>query len=231
MTLNDIELATYRRLGYADAPATEVVTRIRQWINIWHQRLLARPGISLLRDGTVNFVSVVGQAQYVLPATMRRIQKIYETTTPIALDMLTLWTIREQDPQLQQRGIPICWAPVTWSLPSGTLPALTIQLWPTPTSIITYSVDSMTVANDLAATTDEPLLPFEYHWLLVEAGCYEEWLRKADARAGTARQDMETGFKEMRHWLQNPYDYKPTNSSAVQRPSRLGGQYPPWTNR
>jgi hypothetical protein len=89
-------------------------------------------------------------------------------------------------------------------------------------------VDAQTTAVDLVASTDEPLLPFEYHWLLVEAACYEEWMRKADTRSGTARQDLETGFKEMRHWLSNPRDYQPTNLPSSTGHSRLGGMYPSW---
>ncbi len=228
MTLNDIQLATYRRTGYADAPATEVVTRILQWINIWHQRLLARPGINILRDTTVTFPSVALQAQYPLPAAVRRVQKIYDKTTPMALGMESLQWIRETDPQLAAVGVPEVWAPVTWTLTTPPLAQLTIQLWPIPAGVLTYFVDAQTTAADLAAPTDEPLLPYEYHWLLVEAACYEEWTRKADLRAGTARQDMETGFKEMRHWLQSPHDYRPTNLPSAGERSRLGGMYPGW---
>jgi hypothetical protein len=230
--LNDIELASYRRLGYSDTPATEVVTRIRQWINIWHQRLLARPGVELLRDVTVTFPSVVGQAQYPLPASIRRVQKISEPFSPTALRQEAFSWIRENDPQTAALGIPEAWAPVTWQLIAPPLPQLVIQLWPTPSAILTYNVDSMATAVDMVnPLTDEPLLPFEYHWLLVEAACYEEWLRKADSRAGTARQDMETGFKEMRHWLANPYDYKPVAGGNQPMPSRLGGMYPAWRNQ
>jgi len=226
VTLSQIETAVYRRTGYADAPSTEVVTRVEQWINIWHQRLLARPGMELLRDITVTFPSAVGQTQYTLAATVRRIKKIYEATTPLALDMMTIYQIREMDAGLNAKGIPRIWAPVTWAAGSP-LAQLVIQLWPTPQQIITYNVDANTTAVDMASS-DTPLLPAEYHWLLIEAGCYEEWLRKADTRAGTARQDMETGFKEMRNWLSNPYDYKPSNLPTIQQPSRLGGMYPPW---
>jgi hypothetical protein len=226
--LSDIQLAAYRRTGYADTPANEVVTRMLQWINIWHQRLLARPGIELLRDVSVTFNSVAGQAQYPLPASVRRVAKMFETLSPTVLRMEAWSWIRENDPQLAAKGIPEVWVPVTWQLVTPPLPQLTIQLWPTPGGVIPYTVDSATTAVDLAAPTDEPLLPFEYHWLLVEAACYEEWLRKADSRAGTARQDLETGFKEMRHWLANPPDYKPMAGGNEPQPSRLGGMYPAW---
>jgi hypothetical protein len=229
MTLNDIELTTYRRTGYADTPATEVVTRIRQWINIWHQRLLARPGVELLRDvTTATFPSAAGQQLYLLPASVRRVQKIFETTTPTALRMASLYWVREQDPGQQMTGIPEVWVPVTWTLFVPPLPQLQVLLWPTPTGVLTYAIDSQQTAPDLVSGAEQPLLPYEYHWLLVEAACYEEWMRKADTRSGTARQDLETGFKEMRHWLNNPRDYKPTNLPSRVSRSRLGGMYPGW---
>jgi hypothetical protein len=238
MTLNDIQLATYRRTGYSDTPAAEVVTRILQWINIWHVRLLTRPGIGLLNDSTQNVVvltTVPLQVSYVLPVYVRRIIKITEQTTPLTLRMESLTWIREHDPGNAVVGIPEVWAPLTWGLvtppPTPPLPLiaqLTIRLWPTPAGTITYGVDTHMPIPDLVGPTDQPYLPLEYHWLLVQAACYEEWMRKADTRSGTARQDLETGFKEMRHWLSNPPDYQPTNMPQTTRQSRLGGWYPHW---
>jgi hypothetical protein len=228
VTLNDIELASYRRTGYADTPAADVVARMRQWINIWHQRLLARPGIELLRDGSITMPSVVGQFNYHLPPQVRRVLKISEFTTPMVLRMEAWSWIREQDPQLVATGTPEVWAPVSWENITPPLAQLTIMLWPVPTSVITYNLDAQFTATDMVNVTDIPLLPYEYHWLLIEAACYEEWMRKADSRAGTARQDLETGVKEMRHWLANPPDYKPVAGDRAVAPSRLGGIYPPW---
>jgi hypothetical protein len=203
---------------------------MRQWINIWYQRLLARPGMQILRDITVTFPSIAGQSRYGLPIQVRRVQKIFDAATPLALRMESLQWIREQDPGLVASGTPEVWAPVTWQLSITVSPPsqLVVLLWPTPAGVLTYSVDAQTTAVDLVGATDTPLLPPEYHWLLVEAACYEEWMRKADTRSGSARQDLETGFKEMRHWLLNPMDYQPTNAPSAQSASRLGGMYPPW---
>ena len=226
MTLSDIELMSYRRLGYADTPTTDVVTRIRQWINVWQQRILARPGMEQLRDVTATFSSVVNQTQYALPSQVRRVMKIFDPLTPVALRMRERVWLREIDPGLMATGIPEVWIPLTWNPASGG--ALSLQLWPTPTGVITYQVDAQGVVGPMSNATDVTQLPDEYGWLLVEAACYEEWLRKADTRAGTARQDLETGIKEMRHWLYSVRDYKPTNAIDPERPSRLGGMYPSW---
>jgi hypothetical protein len=157
------------------------------------------------------------------------VKGISETTTPIALRMESLSWLRQHDPGLFVTGIPDVWIPVTWGGTASINPSqLQILLWPKPTGVILYTVDAHITVGDLVMSADVPLLPYEYHWLLIEAGCYEEWIRKADTRAGTARQDMETGFKEMRHWVQNPADYQPTNAQIIERPSRLGGMFPSW---
>jgi hypothetical protein len=223
VTLNDIELMSYRRFGYADTPAAEVITRIRQWINVWQQRILARPGIQLLRDSQINFSTMAGQANYTLVANIRRVDKMFLPDVPTVLRMESLQWLRENDPGLQAKGLPELWIPATWL--AGQLK---IQLWPIPSDVYLVYVDAAVTAADLVATTDVPLLPAEYHWLLVEAACYEEWLRKADARSGSARQDMETGIKEMRHWLQNPQDYRPVAGGNAVTLSRLGGMFPSW---
>jgi len=221
VTLSDIELMAYRRLGYADTPATEVVTRMRQWINLWHVRLVSRPGVETLRDVPLTFTTVALQPQYTLPATVRRVMKIFDSLTPLALRSESLTWIRETDPGLMSIGTSEVWAPVSW-----VSNALRIQLWPTPGAVVTYNIDAQTTIAPLAAPTDQPLLLDEYGWLLVEAACYEEWMRKADTRAGTARQDMETGFKEMRHWVNNPPDYKPVAGGNPATVSRYGGMFP-----
>jgi len=103
-----------------------------------------------------------------------------------------------------------------------------IQLWPTPASALTYYVDCQRNLDPLALAMDEPLLPPEFHWLLVEAACFEEWLRKGDPRAATAKAEIDTGVKAMRHWVWSLPDYQPSNAAQGDRPSRLGGQYPAW---
>ena len=318
MTLNDIELAIYRRLNYADAPGSDVTTRVRQWVNIWHQRLLALPGVEGLRDFTFTFASVANQQQYALPQGLTRISKIHEETTPRVLRMEQWAWIRDYDPQLLASGVPEAYAPVslrnvgaqpaatgvwvvstsaadttqtatiegirTGGYRSGAVTATLngttrvalgtytdyidlstafisaaaagvvsfydaavagnelsrisigqtsakyqwIQLWPTPQTAITYLVDGLRVLEDMALATDTPMLPLEYHWLLVEAGCFEEWLRKMDPRAATAKSQMDDGIKALRHWQWSWPDYQPQNLEKGDRPSRLGGMYPRW---
>lgn len=319
MTLNQIQLAIYRRTNYADTPATDVITRILQWINIWQQRILAKPGMENLRDTMLTFASVAAQTTYAMPQGLTRIEGMFEQTTPRTLTERDLSWIRAVDPQLLATGVPEIYAQLSltqvalnpstkgiWVVStsvadttqiahieglrtggyrtgdvSATLSGLTrvalgtftdfieldkayitatgagvisfydaaaagnelvrisigqtsakymtVQLWPTPTTAITYSVDCKRVLEDLAVATDVPSLPTEFHWLLVEACCYEEWLRKDDSRAPSARKALDDGINDLRNWTSNGPDYRPRMGDANgERPSRLGGQYPAW---
>lgn len=320
MTLNQLQLAIYRRCNYADTPSSDVVTRILQWINIWHQRILAKPGMENLRDTTLTFASVAAQTTYALPQGVARISGIFEQTTPRTLTERTLKWIRRVDPQLLSTGVPEAYAEIS-GVSVATNPATTgvwvastsasdvaqiayieglrtggyrsgsvsvtvtgvtrvalgtftdyieldkayisatavgvvsfydaavagnelarisigqtaaayqaVQLWPTPTGAITYSVDCKRVLEDMAQATDRPLLPAEFHWLLVEATCYEEWLRKDDSRTSNAKKALDDGINDLRNWSTNGPDYRPKMGDRGEPQSRLGGQYPAWRN-
>lgn len=319
MTLNSIQLAIYRRCNYADTPAADVVTRILQWINIWHQRILAKPGMEDIRDSLLTFASVAGQTTYAMPQGITRIDDIFEAITPRSLKLGSISWIRQYDPQLLATGVPEVYAAVSGSqvtqnpvVASGvwvvstnaadvtqiahldglrtggyrsgdqyaTLNGTTrvaigaftdfidlhkafitaagqgdisffdaavagnelarisagrtsqkqyvIQLWPKPTTTITYQVDCKRVVDDMTVPTDVPTLPAEFHWLLVEAGSFEEWTRKSDPRATQAMTQLTDGIKDLRNWATNLPDYKPKSGERFDRPSRLGGQYPAW---
>jgi hypothetical protein len=318
MTLNQIELAIFRRTNYADSPTADVKTRIDQWINIWHQRILARPGLEPLRNTTLTFASTANTSTYALPQSVARVLTISDRTTPITLRQESLMFIRQSDPQLINTGMPELWAPVSWTMVAqqpattgvwvvstsasdtaqtayieglrtggyrsgqisvtlnGTTRAAlgtftdylelekaylsavgvgvisfydaaaagnelarisigqtsaryqTIQLWPTPQSAITYYIDCDRVVEDLVNATDTPQLPEPFHSVLVEAGCYEEWLRKSDVRASSALKAMEQGLNDCKHWLLNNPSYSPVMGGPALQPSRLGGMYPRW---
>lgn len=319
MTFNQILTAIYRRTNYDDVPDVPVVTRISQWVNIWHQRILAKPGLEDLRDTTFTFTSVASQTTYALPQGLTRIDQVFEATTPRSLQLTTLGWIRQYDPQLTAVGTPDRYAVVsasqvmlqpvatgvwvastsasdttqlahieglrTGGYRSGDIAVLltgttrvqlgtytdyidldkayvsatgagvisfydaavagnelarvsigqtsqrdqTLFLWPVPQAVITYSVDGKRVIEDMVNPADVPSLPLEFHWLLIEAGSFEEWTRKSDQRAKIAMTELTDGIKDLRNWVTNLPDYRPRAGDGQDaRPSRLGGQYPAW---
>lgn len=102
-----------------------------------------------------------------------------------------------------------------------------VHLWPTPSGVVTYHVDCVRVIPELSVATDEPLLPEDFHSLLVDGALIKEWTKKDDlSRRQAAQVDFELGIAALRHWLlANP------ETVASLRPLRrgfssLGPMYP-----
>lgn len=102
-----------------------------------------------------------------------------------------------------------------------------IQLWPTPASAITYYVDYARTLPDMSNTTDEPLLPDDFHWLLVEGALVKEWTKKDDLqRRQAAQQDYMRGLRDLHYRVTCAPDYLPSRSGQPMERSRFGAQYP-----
>ena len=96
MTLSDMELDLYRRLNYAAAPATEITTRLRAFLNETQNEILAEPGMGSLLNGQFSFASVADTPQYSLPQAAARVKTLYEITNdrklePRSLDWYRAW--------------------------------------------------------------------------------------------------------------------------------------------
>ena len=102
-----------------------------------------------------------------------------------------------------------------------------IQLWPTPASAITYYVDYARTVADMSNSTDEPLLPEDFHWLLIEGSLVKEWTKKDDLqRREAARADYQRGLRDLHYRVTCAPDYLPSRNGAPVERSRFGGMYP-----
>ncbi len=112
-----------------------------------------------------------------------------------------------------------------------------IQVYPTPGAAITLSVDCQRSIQDMVQATEEPLLPEDYHHILVHLACYEEWLNRDDTRALREYNPDPRGIKghanilldNLRHFLLTSPDEIPVQRGprgTPQRVSRLGGYFP-----
>lgn len=80
MTLQQIELDVYRRLGFGTAtPNSDVQTRIRAFINRWYRRILSGPGMQPVRRVGITFSSIASQPTY--GVALKSIQYMTEQTT------------------------------------------------------------------------------------------------------------------------------------------------------
>lgn len=100
-----------------------------------------------------------------------------------------------------------------------------LQLWPTPSDAITYYVDYVRVIPNLIAITDEPILPDDFHWMLVEGALVTEWTKKDDTRRGDAEAAYQRGLRDLLYRVTCPPDYLPVAGGRRRELSRLGRWY------
>jgi hypothetical protein len=103
---------------------------------------------------------------------------------------------------------------------------LAVQLWPTPSSAITYYVDYVRTIPDMANATDEPLLPEDFHWLLIEAAMMKEYMKADDSRATQAEREYLKGLSQLKYFMSCPPDFLPSPLRGRPQFSRLGANFP-----
>lgn len=100
-------------------------------------------------------------------------------------------------------------------------------LWPTPAAVITYQVDIMRAVTDLAQSSDVPVLPEDFHDVLLLGCVMDEYQHLSDARYGVAASEYQQRVGEMQYWLSE--NAMGRTIRALQRPSQLGAWYPAGT--
>jgi hypothetical protein len=103
---------------------------------------------------------------------------------------------------------------------------LAIQLYPTPASAITYSVDYVRNVLDMSNGTDEPLLPEDFHYLLVEGALLKEWTKRDDDRRVQADQDYHRGLSALKYFMHAQADDLPLAGVRRYGRSRFGAYFP-----
>ena len=98
MTRSEIENRIYGRLNKNRTSVDSTTqTRIREFVNERHRRLLSMPGMTHLRADTATFASVANQSRYAL-ANVAAVSRLWETTNDRALDPLSLDEYRAINP-------------------------------------------------------------------------------------------------------------------------------------
>lgn len=110
-----------------------------------------------------------------------------------------------------------------------------VQLFPVPSSVITYTVFGKLKFFDLVQDTDEPLWPYDYHYGLALAAHYQELatVKKQLAQANLMyKQDLEPlVYDQMLDYVVNSADlivvpFDGRRGSARAQGSNLGSYYP-----
>lgn len=152
------------------------------------------------------------------------------TRSDLPRDVVDVASFSVSGPRL---GIVGLWAdPETTKELAGIYPGVTfsrylgIQLYPTPASVTTYYVDYVRSVLDLQAD-DEPLLPIDFHWLLVEGALLKEWTKRDDDRRVAAEREYVKGLSALKYFVTCQADALPVSGQvATTHASRYGPYFP-----
>lgn len=223
MTFLELQNRALKALNMSTAASTEPRTRVKEAINTWHRRILTRPQFArLLRDRQLTLTTVASTHTYTLASSVKRINGITDQTNDIPLRRRDLTWLRQQDPGLDISGQPVAYV----FLGQSSSGLLQVQLWPTPSSAYTYTVDYTAQYTDMSADTDEPLLPEDFHHVLALGAQADEWRRADDDRYGQLRQDIDLELRNLNAWLWDLADSTSERRDLIGGRSRLGAWFP-----
>lgn len=101
----------------------------------------------------------------------------------------------------------------------------TIYLWPTPSEVLTLTLDYAREITDMSQSTDEPLLPVDFHRLLIYGACLDELLKTDDPRYQYFENEWMKAKNALLYWLHARESYRPGNSVS-RGGSNLGAYFP-----
>lgn len=168
--------------------------RINLWINRAYKRICTRYPWFFLETTTT------GSSPLTI-SDLRSVLSVVDTTNDSPLYYEDFRTIRDWDPELSANGAPSC-----WYLSAPTVIATY------PTQAVDLSVRYVKAASDLSADADEPLIPEDFHYVIVD-GAVGFAYRDSDNFDAAAAVDaeFEKGLQEMVDVLLTPnLDTSPT---------------------
>jgi len=102
-----------------------------------------------------------------------------------------------------------------------------IFLYPTPSAVVTYTADILRTVPDMSNETDEPLLPEDFHDLLIDGAELRELTKQDDPSRWTLlQQRYRQGIRDLRSFVVNHPDWSPQWGGGTSGLSRLGSDYP-----
>jgi hypothetical protein len=104
---------------------------------------------------------------------------------------------------------------------------LAIQLHPLPADDSGYLVDYVRNISDMVNPTDEPLLPEDFHWVLVEGALLKEWTKRDDDRRVAAEREYAKGLSALKYFVTcQADDLRVSGSRVTATSSRYGPYFP-----
>jgi hypothetical protein len=99
-------------------------------------------------------------------------------------------------------------------------------LYPTPSAAIPYAVDITRAITDLAQSTDVPVLPEDFHDVLLLGAICDEYQHLNDDRYALAAREYQQRVNELKYWLSSTASDQPFGLSRQwERSSSLGSWF------
>jgi len=119
----------------------------------------------------------------------------YETVTVLSLSAAAVGTVSLFDASSSGNTLAVIPIGRTFSR------YFVVALWPTPSSALSYAMDFDHAIVDLANATDEPLLPVDFHDLIVHGALMHEYEHRDDTRYAVARDHYQRRLLALRAWV------------------------------
>lgn len=113
MNLRELTDGVLDHFNYSTDGSSEARQRVQRFINEWHRRILAKPGMDRLRQSSISVTSTASSPTIVVPESVGKILRIYDTTNRITLEerFFDWYRFAEADPT-NHTGTPTVWVPM-----------------------------------------------------------------------------------------------------------------------
>lgn len=103
---------------------------------------------------------------------------------------------------------------------------LQFQLYNTPSAVITYTADVLRAIPEMSNSTDEPLLPEDFHSVLIDGAELKELVKGDDPRRWQAvNERYKQGLSDLASFITAHPDWTPAHT-PFEQPSTLGSWFP-----
>jgi hypothetical protein len=215
-------------MGRFDLTTSVARTRVKARINERYRELVTSLGLGKVRRATSTFATVDGTTTYTPTNLIKPFTVTYTAGNRVLLER-TEAQIREQDPDISQTGAPRYYVVVGYGASTVSL-----RIYPTPDDAYTITYEGIVRGTALSSDGDIPVLPEDFHDILVLGPCEDEALKQEktelarqfrDQRLGPPGRKHEGRVGELRYFLhksaylhtrqgQDPWWYGPYNSGV-----------------
>lgn len=176
--------------------STDARTRIKNHLNERYRAVATSCGLTSVRYGTVSLNTVDGTIDYDVTGIIHPISVLYPAGNRVVIPK-TPEFFRGLDPGGEQEGDPKFWA-----LLMSKAAVASIRLHPEPDAVYALSISGIVPGTDMSANGDVPVLPEDFHDVLIFGACADELVKLEKLPLADAmEQKYEKRLRELRYFV------------------------------